>query len=235
MQAALEELERAGTPVSVSKICALSGLHRKEIPKLLESLEGIPKGVDNLISRIVTQWQRDPRFSNRNRPRVLEAEGRDSEFAQLVSSVSKDISAYAVMYEQERLGYIQRTKKGLKLVAAMHVLSSEGEEALGMLARDCEHLVESVAENIFSDAHEPNLHLTTEFDKIAVDSVPTIRLQLLKRGSLFHKKLSAFLSKYDLDTNPKLDQDAETATVVCGLFARVIPSEPIDEESKATT
>ncbi|RMG41409.1 MAG: hypothetical protein D6719_08635 [Candidatus Dadabacteria bacterium] len=207
--------------VSVSRISLMTGVHRQDVTRLRE--EPVPLAQEkDLISRVLGQWQYDPRFITKSgKPRVLEAEGKDSEFAALVHSVSAEPNPYSVLYEMERSGVVERTPRGVKLKSRIHVASGgDMEEVLRMLAPDVADLSEAVYENLSGEDSIRNLHLRTEFNRVAEESVPEIKNWLLRQGSKFHKKVRDFLAKHDTDLNKKL-KSKKTVRVVYGSFSRV--------------
>ena len=91
LEVAKDELERAGAKRTNAGIAAMTGLHRKDVARLIEGDEDRREERGVLI-RIINQWQADSRFTTaRNRPRVLSYGRKDSEFTRLVESVSVDL------------------------------------------------------------------------------------------------------------------------------------------------
>jgi len=203
IQVAQEDLKRLNHEVSMSRLTAVTGVHRKDATRISRS-GGAFEPPDNLLSRIMVQWQHDKRFTTKEgKPGVLSAEGRESEFAQLVESVNGgNLSAYAVLYEMERIGAVQRDGNRVKLCWRDFVIEDNVEHGLGLLAGDTNDLAGAVEENIFDRPAVPNLHLKTEFDNIEARKIPEIRGWLLEQGSLFHKRAREYLSQFDCDMHP---------------------------------
>ena len=69
-----------------------------------------------MISRVVAQWENDRRFlTQAGKPRVLSCDEDDSEFSELVRLVSKDLHPGTVLFELERSGIVERSKRGVRL------------------------------------------------------------------------------------------------------------------------
>lgn len=216
---AQEELEKSGDNVSASRITVVSGVHRKDVSRILA--EGGPVRVGaNLITRVIAHWEQDKRFCTKaGKPKVLDCEGRESEFAELVKSVSAELNPYSVLYELERMGTVERSDKGLRLQQGSSVSPSSLKEGFAMLARDTEDLMEAVEDNLSGEFEPPNLHLRTEYDNILVDAVPKVRAWLIEEGSSLHRRARAFLSQYDKDVSPS--DKPGGIRVVLGAFSRV--------------
>lgn len=201
---AINQLEGLGATASVSRISAMTGIHRREISRIQEPNPDHLLG-SSLISRIIGQWQTDRRFTAEDGrgPRALRYEGKDSEFSRLVSAVSSDLNPYTVLFEMERLGTIKRTDRGLRLRVDALVRRDDIDEGLQLLAADTSDLFEAVSDNLIDSLREPHLHLKTEFDNIRIDRLEEIRSWLVTEGSKLHKRAREFISKFDLDINPE--------------------------------
>ena len=220
VEVAKEELVKQNKKVSASKVSAMTGVHRRDIARLESTKEKIdPK--PNLLSKIIVQWRHHPNFTTKSgAPKVLNTKGADSEFAQLVESVNGgDLSAYAILFEMERLGIIKQKGKTAKLKWQDYVSRDDLAEGFQMLAEDTQDLVSAVDENLSSTEAIPNLHLKTEFTRINDASVPEIKSWLLHEGSRFHQRVKKFLSKYDADLNPKISSHCANTRVAFGSFS----------------
>ena len=191
VEAAEKELKRSNTPVSASRISAMTGVHRKDISRFAQAESNSPSP-SNAISRIMTQWRHDSRFWNApGEPRPLSVEGRESEFSRLVHSVlGGDLSGYAILYEMERMGVCVRDSGKVRLLWRDFAPAPDEIHGTALLAGDLEALVSTVEENIFSRQSIPNLHLRTVFDNIVSDAIPEIRRWILHEGSLFQERVS---------------------------------------------
>lgn len=220
IETAAEEIEKANTEVTISKLRVATGLHRRDVARIYR--EG--KTFDppqNYLTGVIGQWQHNSRFlGSSKRPRVLSCAAEDSEFNQLVRLVSSDVHPSSVMSELERIGAVEQTPNGVKLKHQMYKPKNDPVDGFRMAARDSQYLLDTVEENIFVDPKVPNLHITTEYDNIRQDGLAAIRLWMFKQGSLFHKKARQFISKYDLDINPVRGKKGGLK-VVLGTFSHV--------------
>lgn len=205
---AADEITRSGKRANVSKISAITGIHRKDVVRIFR--EGsIEESQAQLTARVVTQWRKDRRFlSASGKPRVLEYRGDNNEFAKLVEAVSTDVRSGAVLFDLERVGAIERTASGLKLKVKAYMPKGDPIAGMKLLATDTEDLMEAVQANIFTAEEElPNYHGNFAYDNIPAEDVPKIRKWLFKQCAALHKKVSKFVSQYDLDLRPRAGKD----------------------------
>ena len=226
IQVANDELKRDGEKVNTSRIFVLTGVHRKDIPRLLK--EPRPKKTaQDLVRRVIGQWRHDPAFSSSpNKPRVLGVEGDTSDFFKLVTKVSSDVNPYTIRFEMERLGLIQRTPRGVKLVSSFRDLNKSSlKELYGVLGMDLNDLFLAVEENVFETTDIKHLHLRTEYDSIQKSALSEIKNWLLDEGSRFHRRARDFLSQFDSDLNPKVKEEEEKMRISVGTFSFAEKSE----------
>jgi hypothetical protein len=195
--AASEELVSQGNKPSDSKVSVMTGVHRKDLSKL--RVEGeTPIKRESIVSRVIGAWRNDPRFSGPKGPHTLSEIGTSSEFTKLVSSISSDIAPYAVLYELERLGAVERSSRGLKLRSQSYVLPrGESQEGFTMLGEDLADLISTVESNISLPKAKRSLHLKTEFTEIPISSAEKVRSWLLQEGSRVHRRVEKILARYE--------------------------------------
>jgi hypothetical protein len=217
-------IEEAGGDVSVSKISVTTGIHRVEVARVLSG-ERRPKGKHDVLNRVIGLWsQRKALCSKDGAPRPLTFEGTSSEFAELVASISKEVTHYPILFELERIGAIEYDGQKVRLKVREYIPQGDVEHGLSVLSEDIEDLVTTVEGNLASPADPPNLHLRTAYDNINPKRLPQIRTHVLQRGIEFQKEMREYLSAFDRDVTPEADVDGEKegrsrARVVVGSFS----------------
>lgn len=221
LEVALSEMRQKKQKPTASRLAIMTGVHRKDVSRIIERGE-IKNDDFGLPTRVIGQWRTHTDFKNvSGQPRALSVEGNDSEFARLVRSVSKELNPYTLLFELERIGAVKRHGNKLKLETQVYVPKGNNQRALEMLASDSEDLIEAVEENISSDLNFPNLHLTTTYDNICLKAVDQIRDWILTEGSKFHERVREYLSRFDIDSNPKLKGEPAGSKVTVGAFSRI--------------
>ncbi len=214
-----------GEKVTVSRMSIMTGLNRRDVTRI--SRHGPAEKLQvNLVTRVIGQWQHDPRFQSKGKKaRVLSYTGEDCEFKSLVEAVSKDMNPATMLFELKRLGLVELTRDGVKLIKGFQDFHEVPERALDLLARDLGTLTQAVEENIFKNPEPRNLHLRTEYDNIFLEDLPHIREWIVSQGVEYHKRIREFLSNYDQDLNPQRKREAG-GRVVVGSFSWTTSVDP---------
>lgn len=219
VDAAHEELQDDDGP-STSKLSVITGLQRRDIERLRAAPEDLSPE-KNIITRLVGHWSTQKRFVDaKGKAKKLTIAGVQSEFAQLVHSLSKDLNHHTVLFELERLRLAHRERNRAVLDFPAHISTRELDAGLTVLSADVSELIAAVDENLFDQVHPPNLHARTSYDNICVEFVPEIRTWLLRFGRKIHDEARRYLSKFDKDINTKLKDKPGGVKVVLGTFGR---------------
>lgn len=206
---ALEELNTSQHEQSISKITVMTGVHRRDVTKILKG-EITDGSSVSLLGKIIGQWREAKKFQDKlGRPRVLSVEGGESEFVDLVRSVSTDLNPYTVLFEFERVGAIKRVEGGIALASDMYTPGRNLVGAIEILSSDCSDLFAAVEENVTAGDPIPNLHIRTEYDNIPTKNARDIKLWILGEGAKFHEKVQKYLAQFDRDVNQKKEIDSD--------------------------
>lgn len=223
LDVAQEELQTGEREVSVCKLSAFTGLHRRDVDRIFKHSE-IRESGQGLVNRVIGQWQQSRRFCAQNgKPRVLVVNETRDEFKELVESVTTEVTPGTVLFELQRVGAVQETRDGLKLTARVYLPRGDMKQGFRMVQSDIDDLVRAVEGNLLGPAGEYNLHLKTSYDRIPIGSVPEIREWITREGSALHQKARNYLSQYDLDINPELPADTPVTRVALGTFGFIPP------------
>jgi len=229
IQTAVEEIEKAGDEVTISRLRVMTGIHRKDILRIHRAGE-TAENLAGFATRIIGTWLNDKRFCSKSgKPRVLTCETEDSEFSELVRTISTDVHPKSALYELERVGAVNRTANGVALKTVMYLPTGDPAKIYEFYARDATYLMDSVEENALDKPKTPNLHIMTEYDNIPVDEISDVRKWVLKQGSLFHKKVRDYVSKHDLDITPRKGKEGGGKMVI-GSFSRAYEPPPGESE-----
>jgi hypothetical protein len=231
IEQACKQLEQGGDSISNSRITLMTGVHRTDVAAIRFEPAFEPKE-RHTASDVINQWRYDKRFrASHGKPRPLYFDGKTSEFAELVKSVSNSVSPYTVAFELERLGMIKRSKDGrLKLVTRVYVPKGDPQAILDMLGEDANDLYQAVEQNAFRGDHlPPNHHLKTEYRNVPLEALPEVRLWLNREGSALHERARNYLSRFDRDLNPEA-VGTDTYRVAIGSFSLIEPIKPVTPE-----
>lgn len=225
-QCASELLREQGEKVTASKVSTLTGVHRKDVSTILKTGE-TPKvsGVD-VIAKILTAWESDPRFvDGRRSPRGLIYGSEHSEFGVLVSSVTSDVRASTILSELERRGLVEKRSGKVVLIEGYNRLPQEPVARFRNLARNVKYLFQAAQENLFSPREPRNAHLRTEFENLSSTQLEELRDWVLKENIDFHKRLREKLTQYERDLMPDAPGDDLPITLSVTSYSLTFPSD----------
>lgn len=192
-------LTREEIEPNTTKISVMTGLQRPDV--LRHSAPDTIRAKPSAISQIVSTWMYSQRFRNKKgEPRVLSPEGRDSEFAKLVASVSKELSAYTVLFEMERAGLITHTDDGVQLITSAYLVGNDLDQGLEIFAQDMSDLTDAVHENLSAEA-PPHLHIRIDYDSIPREKLAELKERVFTMSQQFLVNVQSVIASYDSDMN----------------------------------
>lgn len=201
IEGAKAELESAGMEVNNSRISVMTGVQRNMVARILKrGTEEKPREKPlSTVWQVIRTWEQDSRFHGKNRkPRILTHKGRDSEFRELVETVTKHTDPGTILFELERANAVKIVDDGVKLFEGIVRVGDNTEFGYNLLADDMGRLIASIEENL-SIPRISNVHITTNYDRIIVKDIPKIRRWLLEESKAFHKKVRGFLASHEAD------------------------------------
>lgn len=225
VEVAEEELERRGEKVNNSRVSAFTGVDRRAVQRIRETREQ-PDTTMHFAVRVIGQWRRDQRFTDKaGRPRMLSLGGPESEFNELVRSISTTLHPRSTLAALEQVSAVEIIEGKVKLKKAAYIPKGRPVEGFQMLAEDVEDFMSAVSENIFYEGDPlPNFHGQTHYDNIAEEDLPKIRDWLFKQCSNFHHRVDRYLSAFDIDIQSdqkKGKKDGGGCSVVYGSFSHL--------------
>jgi hypothetical protein len=122
IQAAQDELKNQGRALTDSAVSLLSGVHRRDVRNLtrVDTATNIaPAAPLSMSSQVVAQWLTQPQYLDTDdQPIPLQRTSPAGGFDALVASISTDIRPRAVLEDMLRLGIVQETESGVRLLEA---------------------------------------------------------------------------------------------------------------------
>ena len=179
---ARREFRLSGKRQTDSRISLLTGVHRKDVKRLIEEGERgdpAPTGV-SLGASLVARWLGDPELSDEQGrplplPRLASDGGRVS-FEGLVESVSKDIRSRVILDEWLRVGVVQLDRRD-RVVLNPNALAPTrdfGEKLQFLEANVHDHLAAAV--HNLSGGTPPMLERSVFYDQLSSGSVEELRV-----------------------------------------------------------
>jgi len=217
--AAVESLQREGKKPMSSKICAVTGLYRKEVVRVralppLDSAEKEDKY--SRVTRIVTGWLRDERFTTaKGKPAVFRMEGNNS-FHELIRLYSGDMSPRAMLDELLRTESVEIGRGNtVRLLNRGFVAPKSGVEALQILGDDTSDLVETIGHNLDSDPEIRRLQRKVSYTHIPERHLAAFERYAAKHSQALLEKLDRWLSRHDTE---HVEEGTPGARVGLGIY-----------------
>ncbi len=198
LDAAVELIQAENTRATTSRICAMTGMYRREIRRL-ESLPPLtdqePSDKLNRPARVVSGWLRDSDFhTGSGNPAALKPEGQNS-FETLVKQYSGDITPNAIRQELERLGIVSTTKRGLIRLEKSVYLNSTEEHGVSVLGTDTSDLIDTISQNIDQDNNSKLFQRKVAYVHVPEEHVPEFHRYSATESQKLLEKLDCWLSK----------------------------------------
>ena len=122
VEAAREELKGEDRSLTDSAISLLSGVHRRDVRNLARLSPTTVRQSDapmNMAAQVVACWLSDPLYQNAEGQALPLTRGSAAGgFDALVKSISTDVRPRAVLDEMLRLGILQESEEGIRLLDA---------------------------------------------------------------------------------------------------------------------
>ena len=219
VRASQEELLMLEHTVNKSRIAAMTGLQRRDVERLLKG-EAPGSEAISFFAKLINAWTSDKNFSSKGKPKILNCEGANSEFAQLVASISRDINSYTALFELERMKIVDKEEGTVRLIYDIYLANED--EGLQIMADDIKDFAYAVDQNLAKENDVPNLHISTRYDNLALSKLEKIREWFLREGASFHARAREFIQQYDKDINPDLKNEIGGGKAILGAFSRII-------------
>ena len=181
VEVARSEFTIAGKPQTDSRISLLTGVHRKDVKRLVQQEEkGVaPAAGVGLGSQLVARWLGHRDYLNPAGEPLplarLASEGGDKSFESLVESVSKDIRSRVILDEWLRLGIAQLDSQDRVCLNVAAFVPERGfEEKLDYFRQNIHDHMAAAVHNL-SGLQPPFFERSVFYDQLAAPSVEELR------------------------------------------------------------
>lgn len=224
LDAATDQLRRTKTKGNISRLSAMTGLHRADIKRLSSPSPTPPPTEGSIIRRVITTWSHSTRYAEApERPRALSYGTPESQFSKLCTSISTSIPPPAILFELERTGRVQRVDDRIQLKRTVFQAGADETKGFELLTRDLETIIGGVLQNMTGAMETRNAHFSTQFTQIYARHLPTLRDWLVQQAGDFHRTVRSHLATLDRDLNPELgspDEECVQVNISTGSFVR---------------
>lgn len=202
LEAAEELLVEDNTKITCSRVCAMTGLYRKEVKRLeqLPQLGDTPTDDKyNRSARVISGWRRDPKFRTKSgKPAALKTEGPNG-FDALVRQYSGDITPTAVKHELQRLDLVTVTTRNLLKLKTKAYIPTDESAAIQILGTDTSDLIETISQNIKSGDGEKLFQRKVCYLDIPEQHIDAFYSYAEKESQKLLENFDGWLAEKDMD------------------------------------
>lgn len=181
VEAALAEEERKEGRVTVSRLSTLTGIHRKEVKRLLETLdqpESLEERKASVSAQIVSQWLgSDATTLSDGRPRPLPYQSDEADtpsFYALVRGITQDVHPRTLLETLKTVGLLQQREDGLiELTEAGYVPDQSWEEKLFFAGKNLGAHSDTVVHNLLNE-QPPRLDRAVYYYRLTPEAADTL-------------------------------------------------------------
>lgn len=145
-----------GRKTNVSRVCAMSGMSRKEVNRILEAKEAGRLGVETMkrsgkLGVVMARWYSDANYiTDSFQPRVLRLDGKGYTFTRLVRSVGLgDSTTTALLKELIRVGCVVEEKDGkYRAISATYIPLSDDPKLIDVAGDALRQMSWTVVQNL---------------------------------------------------------------------------------------
>jgi len=198
VQAGSAELERSGIARNVSQISITTGIHRKDVKRLLEAPGDPALHGRSFAAEVFTRWVSDPQYTQRGKPRALpqRASGGARSFESLARSVSTDVHPKTLLDELRRLGIVELDDEAgtVRIAAGSFVPARDLAGMIGLLGANVGDHLHAAASNVIGD-RPPLLEQAVFADELSGESVQATQQAARKIWRSALQELAPMLEK----------------------------------------
>ncbi len=228
VEGARQRVPGAGGDRAVSRVSVATGIHRKEVKRLLESPgEDAPLAGRSLAAEAFTRWVTDVRFQDAAggpRPLARQAAGPGIEsFESLARMVSRDVHPRTLLEELLRLRMVAIDREIVSVTSAAFVPAGEQREIRRFLADNLHDHVAAAVTNVEGGA-DSFLEQALFADELSGASIAVIEKLARQHWQLLLRELTPQLQNL-------VDQDRDGASaadsrVRIGMYTFSAPMNP---------
>lgn len=213
-----------GRPTNISRVAVMTGLTRKEIRRLRDTLSAqgpIPQAKSTPLAEVLHYWHSDSEFlTPQGNSATLPFAGEKASFTSLVKKYGGDVPPGAMRTELKRVGAVEEDEDG-RLTAVKRSFRPEGDHnsLVDSLLHSAYPCLSTIVHNSHPDSEGIRWGLRTAFSQhIRAEDVARIRRISNERIAEFTKSIDDLLMAYESSASES-DQNDELKTVaVAAIF-----------------
>jgi hypothetical protein len=239
VETAATEFTLDGKRPTDSRLTVLTGVHRKDIRRLLREPGPEPETPPGLTlgTKIVARWLGDRTYSDDlGRPRALPrtpSQGGDLSFAALVELVSKNVRPRSVLDELLRLGVVEIDANDYVHLVTSGFVPGKELDAKAFYFGEAMHDHLAAGAHNLEAAGKPFLERSVYYDALTPESIEMLRAQAEKLSVEVLKEINKLGMALEREDPPPPGKRMRMRLGVFFYSAPMAPHAAQDEEAKA--
>lgn len=182
VEVADQEMPLEGKAQTHSRISLVSGVHRKDVKRILAKSEGedLVVGHASLSSKVLGHWLGEAKYlDNKGQPLPLprlEGNPLEPSFENLVRSINKDVRPRALLDEWLRTGAVSLSEADLVLLNPDSFVSEKDlDQRIHFFARNMRDHIACGVHNLLPDTTDKMLERAVFYDELSPQSIQQLR------------------------------------------------------------
>jgi len=199
-----QEFPPQGRKQSLTNIAVITGIHRHEVKKLMESAkqETISAPQHHRAARVINGWLNDEEFSQDGVANTLDI---GTEFKQLVGKYSGDITPRPILDELLRVGAVEKpTADTLRLIVPAYIPHNSDEDLIQIFGDSVADLISTLDYNLASEPDVRRLQISVVYNNLPDEALSNIELVSRDKSLEFLQHINQFFETQDRDSNPNV-------------------------------
>ena len=214
-----------GRPTNISRVAVMTGMTRKEVRRIRDSLNSGEEVVSVRYAPLMTlirNWYVDDEFLDAaGQPATLPFSGRKRSFEALAKRSGGDVPPGAIRTELKRVGAVEENEDGsLTLVNRTFLPAEAHDNLVGTLVHTAYPMMANMAHNTNPDAPSYTMPNKTAYSReILVSDVPRLRRICADRVRAFAEAIDDVFASYEAVKDPDAEfSDEPTACLHVATF-----------------
>lgn len=229
VEVANDDFAVPGRKQSLTRVSVLTGIHRREVGKLLRNERSKASYAPNhtRAARVISGWLNDPDFSSNGKAKDLNL---NEEFGSLIARHGGDVTTRAMLDELERVGAIERSSEDtVRLLVKAFTPQDSIEDLVHIFGDSTADLLETLDHNLGADESNRRLQISVVYNNLPDDVLQNLELVSRDRAMTFLNDLNSFYATQDRSTNPGVEGKGRNRAGI-GLYYF---QHPIEDEDSA--
>ncbi|HEY8939118.1 MAG TPA: DUF6502 family protein [Cellvibrio sp.] len=240
VQVAADEFGLRGRQTNLSRIAILTGMDRKEVARIKESLNNAHEGEhhqqhQDRLTRLLSAWHQDPDFCDAgNHALPLTIEGEQHSFALLARRYGGDFPASALLKELKRVGVVEDQPDGKVVAIKRYFVPAQSDPAALLRAGS---VLNDLGSTLHHNLYQANKQQPLRFERrasnthMAPENLAAFREFVEQEGQAFLERMDAWLSEHE---QPEADSAGERMRMGVGtyLFSHLLEPEPAGADTE---